>query len=338
MKHYLRNSILLFLPLFLLFNMQRNKNVKPEILLVGILHYIPDSLSCNWSDTYQKLLRYKPDQIAVEEVMPTDEASLMQDYGKNYRAAWDSVSIAWAGKKVNASDSIRHYMTLLNKEENPAFRLQLWKYCHLGLDMGNRGFQGYLMAQNINRYMSLMDTTMGWGKYFWASYKRMNKNKKDSEFFRLIYPLAVKSGITYLYPTDDRITYPLQSNAYGKFANELAGTTAMKKFEDFWKDFIKAEAEHLGKCNVLSFVNSKEWLANTDYGQAHILDDTKSAYYKAYADVWYRRNRSIANRIIAAAKQSKAKKMAVFYGYMHIFPVKRFLEEQGYKVKILGDI
>jgi hypothetical protein len=334
----LKNSLLLCVPFLFFLNAQKIEETKPEFLLVGTFHYIPDSLSCNWQSTYQKLLRYKPDQIAVEEVIPTDEASLMQNYTKNYRATWDSLTLIWVGKKINPTDSIRHYTVLLNAKENPKHRLQLWKYYHLGLDIGNRNFQNYLIAQNIHQYKSILDTTKGWDQYFWTRYKRMIEDKKDSEFFRLVYPLAMQYGITYLHPTDERVTFPLQSEAYGRFSDELAGTTAMQKFEGFWKDFIQTETAHLKKCNALSFVNSREWLKNTDYGQAHILDDTGSVYYKAYADVWYKRNRSIANRIITAAKQSKAKKMAVFYGYMHIFPVKRFLEEQGYKVKILGDI
>jgi hypothetical protein len=338
MKHYLKNSILLLLPVLFFTSMQRAEDTKPEFLLVGTFHYIPDSLSCNWTATYQKLLQYKPDQIAVEEVMPTDEASQMQNYGKNYRAVWDSLTLVWVGKQINTADSIRYYQTLLNANENPKHRLQLWKYYHLNIDMGNRNFQNYLIAQHINQYVSILDTTQGWDKYFWIRYKRMITDKKDSEFFHLIYPLAVKSGITYLYPTDDRITFPIQSEAYGKFAEELDGTAAMKKLDYFWTEYKKTEAKQLRHCNAMLFINSKEWLAHTDYGQAHILDDTQSKNYKAYADVWYKRNLSIANKIIAAAKQSKAKKMAVFYGNMHIYPVKKYLEEQGYRVKLLEDI
>ena len=185
----LKNSLLVFIPFLFFIPTQKEADTKPEFLLVGTFHYIPDSLSCNWQSTYQKLLQYKPDQIAVEEVMPTDEPSLIQDYGRNYRAVWDSIIITWVGKKINTADSIRHYSTLLSQKENPEHRLQLWKYYHLGLDMGNRGFQTYWMAQNINQYKPLVDTTAGWGRYFWTSYKRIIKNKKDSEFFRLIYPL-----------------------------------------------------------------------------------------------------------------------------------------------------
>ena len=50
------------------------------------------------------------------------------------------------------------------------------------------------------------------------------------------------------------------------------------------------------------------------------------------------RNTSIADRIIAAAEAEHAQRIAVFYGYMHVAPVKRALEAKGYRVKVLEDL
>ncbi|MGB4843551.1 MAG: DUF5694 domain-containing protein [Ferruginibacter sp.] len=316
-----------------------SKQEKAEILLVGVFHNIPDSIAdCNWQPTYQKLVNYQPDQIAVEEVSPDDSASLIQNFGENYRHLFDSVTLVYTGSKINAADSIRHYYNLLLKKEDPALRLQLWKYYHLGLDMGNRDFQSYQILQNFNNYTSLIDTNKAWDKSFWIKYQRFVTGRKNSEFYNLIYPLAMKMGVNYLYPTDNRITYPIQSEAYQKFAEELEHTEYMKRQDSFWVEFVKTEALQLSNCNGLPFVNSLTWLEKTDYGQAHILDDADNAAYRKYADVWYQRNESIAERIIKAAQQSKAKKMAVFYGYMHVAPVKKFLEQQGYVVKLIGDL
>ena len=315
------------------------KQDKAEILLVGVFHNIPDSIAaCNWQPSYQKLVNYKPDQIAVEEVAPDDSASLIQNFGENYRHLFDSVTLVYSGSKINVSDSVRHYYELLLKKDDPALRFQLWKYYHLGLDMGNRDFQSYQILQNFNSYTALIDTSRAWDKSFWIKYQRCVTGRKNSEFFNLIYPLAMEMGINYLYPTDNRITFPAQSEAYQKFAEELERTKYMKRADSFWMDFNKTEALQLSNCNGLPFVNSLTWLEKTDYGQAHILEDADNAAYQKYADVWYQRNKSITERIIKAAQQSKAKKMAVFYGYMHIAPVKKFLEQQGYVVKLIGDL
>ncbi|MDZ4707016.1 MAG: hypothetical protein SH818_01330 [Saprospiraceae bacterium] len=40
-------------------------------------------------------------------------------------------------------DSILHYQQLLSNIEHPESRLNLWKYYHLGLDLGIREYQTY---------------------------------------------------------------------------------------------------------------------------------------------------------------------------------------------------
>ena len=309
-----------------------------EFLLVGVFHQISDSLACNWNSTYQKILRYHPDQIAVEEVIPSDSASLYHSIGEGYAPVWDSLVLAWEGKKIKVMDSILHYQQLLSKIEHPAWRLKLWKYYHLGLDLGNREYQTYLIYQNQEKHLAQLDTNSHWGKAMWMRYQRTIRFKKESEFFNLVYPLAHALDIKYLYPTDNRITYTAQSEAYEKFSTALQGTEAMNRFEGFWKNFVESEQKELKNCQALSFVNSEHWLQTSDYGQAHFLDDLNITAYSDYTRVWYYRNESIADRIIQAAKESSAEKMAVFYGYMHIGPVKKYLEDKGYKVRLIGDL
>lgn len=316
-----------------------SKDEKTEILLVGVFHSIPDSIgACNWQPTYQKLVAYQPDQIAVEEVAPNDTASLRHSLGENYRHLFDSITLAYTGSKINVSDSIRTYYDLLLEKDDPVLRLQLWKYYHLGLDMGNRDFQTFQIAQNFNDYVHYLDTAKAWDESFLKKYERFVSGTRNSEFFNIIYPLAMKMGINYLYPTDDKITYPIQSEVFERFSDELEGTEYMNRMNLFWEDFNKTEAQQLAKCNGLAFVNSSAWIEKTDYGQAHILDDANNVAYKKYVEVWYQRNASIAERIIKAANESEAKKMAVFYGYMHVAPVKKQLEDRGYVVKLIGDL
>ena len=335
----IRISYGLFFGIVIILSCKPSKQHKAEILLVGVFHHIPDSIAgCNWQPTLEMLLNYKPDQIAVEEVAPGDSSSLVHSLGDDYRQYFDSLLLEFVGTNINVSDSIKLYKELLEKEENFAFRLLLWKYYHLGLDMGNRDFQSFRIMQNIIEYSSLIDTLKSWDKFFWTKYQRFVTNRKNSEFYNIIYPLAISMKINYLYPTDDKITYPLQSEAYGGFSEQLANTKYMNRMDSFWIDFNKTESHHLKNCNGLFHVNELGWLDKTDYGQAHILDDADNAAYQEFATVWYRRNKSIANRIIQASIESKAKKMVVFYGYMHIYPVRKFLEQAGYTVKLLGDL
>lgn len=334
----MKNRPLVVLIIIVFFTNLGCEKKKPEFLLVGVFHNIPDSLSCNWKPVYDKILSYQPDQVAVEWLHPSDTASLPHHFGDNYRFIWDSLMMAWEGKKINAADSANHYYRLLQKSNDDKLRLQLWRYYHLGLDIGNRDYQTYLLHTGIEQGGGLPDTTTLMGQVFWTRYKQTLTNRKDGEFFRLVYPLAKQLGISYLHPTDDRVTFPVQSEAWGKFYNKITGTAAANKVDSFWKAFVETEQQQLAACNGLSFVNSPGWLKNTDYGQAHIADSMNNKDFADYSAVWYRRNKSIAGRIIERANKSKAKKMVVFYGYMHVFPVKQFLEEEGYKVNLLGDL
>gem|GEM_PF-2944680 len=58
--------------------------------------------------------------------------------------------------------------------------------------------------------------------------------------------MAYALGIKYLfYPTDNRITYTAQSEAYVKFSIALKGTEAMRRFDRFWKNFVESEQKKL---------------------------------------------------------------------------------------------
>jgi hypothetical protein len=334
----MRNILLIMVISTGIFGNAGCKNNKTEFLLVGVFHNIPDSLSCNWQYAYDRILRYQPDQVAVEWLHPSDTASLPHQYGDNYRYKWDSVMMAWEGKPINAADSINHYYSLLKKSNDDKFRLQLWRYYHLGLDIGNRDYQTYLLHRHIAQTGQFPDTSTMMGQAFWTRYKQTLASRKDGEFFRLVFPLANQLGIHYLYPTDDRVTFSAQSEAWSKFYDTVTGTPVLQRIDSFWKVFVETETRQLAVCNAISFVNTREWLKNTDYGQAHIADGLNNKDFANYSEVWYKRNKSIAKKIIAAANNSNANKMVVFYGYMHVFPVKQFLEQEGYIVKLLEDI
>ena len=104
---------------------------QPEILLIGVFHEIPADQRCNWEKPLKKLLQYKPDQIAVEYMMPEDPLSLNKAYGPTYRSWFDSVMLRWEGKRVNIKDSIARYVKLIQQSDIPFYRAKLWQYHYL---------------------------------------------------------------------------------------------------------------------------------------------------------------------------------------------------------------
>lgn len=311
---------------------------KTEFLLVGVAHEIPDSLSCNWKPAYDKLVKFKPDQIAVEFIHPKDSASLVHHLGNDFRRKWDSIINAWVGKPINPKDSVDVYFKRARKSNSTNDRALLWRYNYLNTDVANQEYQQWLIRQLLKEGATYPDTSSRVGRLFWIYHNRTVARRSNSEYFNLVYPLAKLYKIPYLYPTDFRETFLLQSNAYEKFSTELDSTEHVKKYMDFWKEFNVNYNRERAACNIFNFTNTREWLKMSDYGQANFLTYTGNAAYKEYTRVWYLRNEMIAKNVIAAAKQSKAKRMVVVYGEMHIAPLKKYLEEQGYKVKLLEDL
>lgn len=108
--------------------------------------------------------------------------------------------------------------------------------------------------------------------------------------------------------------------------------------EGAWAASNAAEAKAIERCEVLGLVNTHAWIAHSDSMQTKVLGSWGDVDYAAFVQAWQSRNTSIADRIIAAAEMDNAKRIAVFYGYMHVAPVKRALEAKGYRVKVLEDM
>ncbi len=311
---------------------------KPQILLVGVYHNFPDSQQCNWKTTYDKVLRFHPDQIAVEYDLPGDTVSLKKYLGESYPQVWDSVMLSWIGKRIKPKDSVVHYQKMLSTDASIQNRLELWKYYHLQADMGNRDFQSYLIQSDWEQYAPLLDTTDRWQNTFYQRHTSIVKRRKNGEFFNLVFPLAKELNISYLYPTDYKGTYEEQSNAFEALAKSLENTKEWDDYMEAFKGFSQELDQKATECLGLEYTNTEPWLAKSDHVQAQILSDLKNPNFDAYVAVWYKRNQEIANRIQAAIQVSDAKRMAVFYGQMHIYPVRKYLEEMGYRVLLLEEL
>jgi hypothetical protein len=323
---------------FLLLHLTNVSAQKTEIVLVGIVHQMPDSFSNNWSKAYQKLLQYKADAIAVEWLQPDDPLSHVKYFDANYRHRFDSVMLKWEGKLINPSDSIVRYTTLLQQKKEAFYRYKLWQYYYLNIDMGNAEYQLFQIMHGDQSWFSHFDSSSYPAKAFLRSLRRSATRLKNTEHHNLVFPLAKQLHINYLYPTDDNSTFSYQSDAYGRLSNALKGTEELKQFESFWQAYSQNEATLIRKGNVIERINQPSWIDSTDIGQARILYATHNTHARDYVNIWYFRNKNLARRIAEAATKSKAKKMIVVYGNIHVYPIKKYLEEMGYRVKLLGDL
>lgn len=246
--------------------------------------------------------------------------------------------VQWVGARINPADSVLHYERLVKTDSSLNTRINLWKFHHLNADIGNRDFQAYQIYKRLQTRDEAIDTTSFWAKDFKRRLMSTVSNRKNGEFFNLVFPLAKKLGIPYLYPTDYKGTFPDQSKAYEALATSLDKTIEWENYMAFWKSFSDELDSKAAECRALEFTNTEQWIAKSDSAQARILDHLKSEQFEAYKQVWYQRNQEIANRIDGVVKAAGAKKTVAFYGNMHIYPLRKFLTEKGYRVKLLEEI
>lgn len=311
------------------------KSDKPEVLLVGVLHRIPDSLACNWKSTYDKVLRYAPDAIAVEHAPPADTVSMAHYFGEDFAAYRDSVMVAWEGRVLSLEELNALRDAPPAGADSAARWLHQWHYAALALDVGNRDQASYqLRNADVN---ALVDTSTAFGRAFVKKHDRLLDGMRNTEFGNLVHPLAAALGIEHVHPTDERRYNAAQSLAYQAFAEKL-DSAQQRTLEGAWAASNAAEAEATQRCEVLDLVNTHAWIAHSDSIQTKVLGSWGDADYAAFVQAWESRNTSIADRIIAAAERGMAQRIAVFYGYMHVAPVKRALVAKGYRVKVLEDL
>ncbi|MEM7487483.1 MAG: DUF5694 domain-containing protein, partial [Bacteroidota bacterium] len=250
----------------------------------------------------------------------------------------DSLALLWDGHKSSPIDAINKYSNTSNTSMDFVTRMTLWKYHFLNADIANRNYQSFFIQKYYEHYGKFLDTMNKFDSSFIKKQKIIADYQKEREFFNLIYPLAEALGITYIDPTDNKSTYAIQSEAYAKWSKEIKDTSAWESYTSFWEDFSAGYRSKLTTCDALEFVNSEAFLKKSDCGQAHIFDDLNNEDFKEYADIWYKRNGFIADNIIDVVNKKGVKKVVAFYGFMHIHPVKKHLEEKGYKVKLLAHL
>lgn len=309
--------------------------VKPEVLLVGVVHQIPDSLACNWRSAYDKVLRYGPDAIAVEHVPVTDTLSLAHFFGEDVKDYQDSVILSWEGRRLSLEELNTLRNAPLASADSMARSVHEWRYAALMLDLANRD-QASFQLRNVD-VPTLVDTSTAFRRAFVKRHTRVLDQMRTTEFGNLVHPLAEALGIEHLHPTDERRYNAEQSLAYQAFAHKLDSTRGAA-YQQLWAEFNAAEAESMQQCAVLDRVNTHAWIARGDSLQTKALAAWGDADYARFVRAWEARNTSIADRIIIAAQAEHAQRIAVFYGYMHVAPMKRALEAKGYRVKVLEDL
>jgi hypothetical protein len=168
-----------------------------------------------------------------------------------------------------------------------------------------------------------------------------NQRWTNNEYYLLVFPLAVKLNISYLYPIDDLSTWGEYEKHYDWLQVPDTTDVSRSRNRQIVKDFLgKIQALPKGSSEWL-FVNSPATIRELLHVESYIVDeDINSADIKMLQYYWILRNRTIAQNIDAVAHKHPDTNIAVFFGASHVGAVQEELNKlpKNYRVMTLFDV
>ena len=315
-----------------------------KILLIGTLHHTEKDRISEIAPIAKTVANFNPRIICVEYPMPTDSASLIRN----------SVIMRRTSKIFELMDSTRKEWKISDNGMNPKIkslqqdpglssdikkRMELQQLYYLSFDYGNADYQGYqiLTTPGIEN-SSLRENSPG---FEIMNQIYQNQRLRNSEYHLLVFPLAVKLNISYLYPIDDLSTWGEYERYYDRLQVPDTTDASKSRNRQMVKDFLgkiqslpKASSEWL-------FVNSPATIRELLYVESYIVDDDiNSTDIKMLQYYWILRNRTIAQNIDAVAHKHPDANIVVFFGASHVGPVQEELNKlpKDYQVMTLSDV
>lgn len=340
MNRYLYFVILLFQSLLCM--------SQQKILLIGTFHRTERDRLNEIPPIAVAVERFNPDIICTEYPMPTDTATLTAKGADRIFEDREAQRKAW---NIRASD-IRSRMEMLQQDPQLLSDLmkqtELQQLYYLTLDNCNADYFGYRVMGHLEndptRAAALRDTYPGF-MTMKAIYDTKNGKVQsaylNNEYYRLVFPLAVKLKQSHLYPIDDLSTWKW----FEKYDDRLKTVDSIEadkvKFRKYADDFMRNLKSLPQDSNQWIFSNSPQAVHDLLYVEGYIIDQgISNENIKMLHYYWVLRNKIMAEHIRDVAKQHPDKKIVVFFGFSHVGPVQEELNKlkMGYKVLTLMDI
>lgn len=308
-----------------------------EILLVGTQHVFTDSLKerQNFDEIRSQLVAYQPDVICIESVPVTDAASL-----KEVRSGQMEVA-----KKMRAEKGIDTYdldqriaelqATLLSRPHDLKLRSELANHLYANHDFWNAYYHYFTLDQQLSTLDKNADMEGLRSSFALDSiHSRIARREMKGEYGNIVYPVAQELGILKF----ENIDYRADEEEFLKRTKKAAIGTIfnlkifkLKKLtKKMQQDMQSAEQEG----RLMEWINSEEQ-------QALYLDliDNSSRFLKSKnlrkaVELWEFRNKVMAERILASARESDADRVMAVFGAFHLPFVKRYLEQHP-EVKVV---
>lgn len=321
----MRLVILLFLGLAI--SARMNAQPKAKILLVGTAHEFRSEFRSrqNFDSLVRKLAHFDPDLICIESIPVWDTASLRQVRARQLDQAEKLRTLThWknADSVIKASsERLKQFPQDLRLRENLA---NAFFITH---DFWNAYYHWYvLMEYRLKADKKALTSLVG--SFSDTLIRRAYLRQQTSEFGNVIFPLAGALGIVHLENIDDRADdqrfQTLGKHAAKRLILNFRIFKALRIYKKMKRETEDAEEEG----RLLDAINDAKFQA----GLVKVIDDfperwVKSRKAKTLWDIWNTRNSRMADRIAEATRNSKSRRVIVFFGAAHIEFIRRTLAQ-----------
>lgn len=317
-----------------------------QVLLIGTLHRTERERLKEIIPVTTAIENFHPGVICIEYPIPTDTVSVVNRsiMHRNETQVFQKMEALRKEWKIPAGD-MNTRIELLQQDPGLASdaskRMELHQLFFLSSDLGNADYQGYLVMNKIKndtRVMASLNDNFPGFKAMKATYE--HKCYAD-EYCNLVFPLAAKLNIPYLYPIDDLSTWKEALEPYKRLQDSDTTDIDKKKFRSRSKTLHQKLATFPKDSNLWIFINSPEMIREVLYVEGYNIDkDITNEDVKLVHHYWVQRNKTMAQHIDAVARKHPGVNVVAFFGASHVGPIQEELNEleKNYHVTTLSDV
>lgn len=314
-----------------------------KILLIGTFHQTPKDRLKEIIPVAAAVENFHPGIICIEYPIRTDTASIKYKGGEDIFQERKALQREWkiSGGDISTKiESLQKDLYLTSDIQKK--RMELQQLYYLSSDDGNADYQGYLIMTKIENDSQnavwLQENSPGFNTME-AIYE--TKRYRNDEYHHLVFPLAVKLNIPYVYPIDDLSTWKEYEKYYDRLHVPDTTDASKMKFRQYAKDFHHKLQSLPTDSNQWIFANSPQIVQELLYVEGYSIDvDISSEDVKMLQYYWVQRNRITAQHIDAVAREHPTINIVVFFGASHVGAVREELNKvnKDYRVLTLSDV
>lgn len=270
-----------------------------EVLILGTMHTVPSIVKHSYSPMLKKALKYHPDFILTEDIMPTDSLSQVHYTPRFLEKAHDALQLG----KVDENRVQQLFEKSLSALDQQDFEY-LAKAFLQQKDRANFAYYNYLSIYGLN-----------------GSVKPLRNESDD-----VTHPLAIALGIRRLLPIDNHHFDKEYNAVWGKAVNAGKENGDLKKY-------IKLQKKNTRKQNInglfgrlARFTNRPKTL---DYyyqtNSVRYVENPNELTTQAQ-NLWDKRNEQMAQNILYQLDHSRGTRYVLIVGAGHVLSLQKALQ------------